>query len=169
MNTYRICNGLALFPEHDMKLLQRMSEKGWHLKDMSGILYRFEQVEAHDYIYNLNLENDTGEDMFALFEQSGWTAVIKGPGYQIFRAEKGTTPIFSDVESKLDMLTRNRKSFGIAAAIFAILLLASTGLLVAFDSIWILLLLFVAWIGFVFTLLPFIGLSVSISRLSKQR
>ena len=48
--------GFAIAPLKDMKMLEKMSRQGWHLEGMSGILYRLEKGECHEYIYDYNME-----------------------------------------------------------------------------------------------------------------
>jgi len=112
---YRMGYGLAISPEKDMQMFAKMSAKGWHLTENQGFLYRFEQGEPHEYIYELNMDMETEEDMYSLYEESGWTPVIKEKGMHIFRAEKGTPPIFSDSESKVELLEKERWIFGFYA------------------------------------------------------
>ena len=56
MSKYRCSMGFAIAPLKDMKMLEKMSRKGWHLEGMSGILYRLEKGECHEYIYDYNME-----------------------------------------------------------------------------------------------------------------
>jgi hypothetical protein len=122
MVKYKICNGLAIMPKKDMKRLKNMSKKGWHLKRMKGIFYVFESGEAKDYDYALNSEIVVEKDLTSFYEASGWRAIILNNGYQIFRAPEGTKPIFTDVESKLEVLQKNKVTFRKWTTIFGVLL-----------------------------------------------
>ncbi|HSR04413.1 MAG TPA: DUF2812 domain-containing protein [Proteiniclasticum sp.] len=170
MAKYRICSGLAMAPEHDMKLLKEMSRKGWHLTSLKGIFYRFEEGETAEYEYALNMEMKTDQDMLAYYEASGWKPVVIGPGYQIFRAKKGTVPIFSDQDSAADVLERNQKKIGKWAGFFSVLIaiwlfvtntidLGPAGVIV----------MMILMICFVFTLFPYVGYSRSLRKLQKNR
>lgn len=173
MNKYRVSNGLAVMPDSDMKMLHKMSLKGWHVTGMSGIHYRFEQGEPHSYIYNLNMEKEADEEMLALYKASGWEPLIIGTGLQIFRAEEGTTPIFSDAQSKIEVLEDRRKFYGKATIIIAILLIAAFLATLFFEGatwleITLLIALFLCWMVFVSAVLPFIGLCLSIRKLKRS-
>lgn len=172
MNKYRVCNGLAIYPDKDMKMLSKMSAKGWHVKSLEGICYRFEEGEPKDYIYNLNMENEVNEDMLSIYKESGWEPIILGEGYQIYRAEAGTTPIFTDNETKIEVLNKQKKSFGMGALIFLLIFLVIVAVSVIFWSNETIkdILLFVAllcWVPLVFTGLPYLGLGKQIKDLKK--
>ena len=170
MAKYRICSGLAMAPEHDMKVLKEMSRKGWHLTSLKGLFYRFEEGEVSEYEYALNMEMETDQDMLAYYEASGWKPVVIGPGYQIFRAEKGTVPIFSDRDSEVDVLERNQKKIGKWAGFFAVLiaawLFATNRVDLGIAGVIIMMILIVC---FVFTFFPFVGYSRSLKKLQKNR
>lgn len=164
MIKYKFSNGIAIAPEKDMKMLEKMSKNGWHVTKMSGLRYQFESGEKHDYIYNLNMEDNFTSDMLTLYESSGWKLIISEPGYQIFRAESGTTPIFTDSESKLEVLAKQQKQFGTAAFISILLLIINIYIDIHYDSL-ISLILTIYFIGLsVFTVFPFLGLTYNIIR-----
>jgi len=101
---YIIGSGVAISPDKDMALLKKMSKQGWH---MSGILlwwYRFEKGEPADYDYASNMESKVTKNMISIYEESGWLPIVAVDGIQIFRAKEGTTPIFSDLESEIEVL-----------------------------------------------------------------
>ncbi len=155
---YRMGYGLAISPEKDMQMFAKMSAKGWHLTDLGGMLYRFEQGEPHEYIYELNMDMETDEDMYSLYEESGWTPVIKEKGMHIFRAEKGTAPIFSDTESKVELMEKERRLFGFYALGWGIALAVVIVLACLFESkLWAIPLV-IFWVQFVFGFFPFVGL-----------
>ncbi len=155
---YRMGHGLAISPERDMQMFAEMSARGWHLTDNSGVFYRFEKGESHRYIYNMNLEPETDEEMRTLYEESGWTPVIMEKGMQIFRAEEGTPPIFSDTESKVELMEKERRIFGFYALGWGIALAAVIVLSFFCSSPLCLIPLLLCWVQFVFGLFPFVGL-----------
>lgn len=169
MAKYKICGGLAMMPEHDMKLLKNMSKKGWHLVGMNGILYRFEEGKSYDYDYALNFEMEFDKDMLSIYEASGWNPVVVRTGYQIFRANAGTIPIFSDYDSEEEVLQRNQKMCGKWASIFVILLVIWSIITNVIDLGFIieLMVMIVLIICFVFTFLPFLGYCRSLMKLRK--
>lgn len=161
-----MCGGLAMMPNRDMRLLKDMSKRGWHLVELKGIFYRFEEGEPCDYDYTLNTEMEVEKDMLSYYEASGWSPVVIGPGHQIFRAKEGTKPIFSDRESEEDVLQRNQKMSGKWASIFGILLivwfLATNVIDLGFITVLVMMALIIC---FVFTFFPYMGFSRSLRRL----
>lgn len=168
MARYKMSGGLAMTPESDMKLLKDMSKKGWHMVGMKGIFYRFEEGEPCDFDYALNIETEINDDMLAFYEASGWSPVVIASGYQIFRAKAGTAPIFSDLDSREEVLLVNWKLSGKWASIFAIMLviwfIATRIIDFGFFSVIVMAALMVC---FIFTLFPFIGFSRSLIKLKK--
>lgn len=155
---YRMGNGLAISPEKDMRMFAEMSAKGWHLEESSGLCFRFAKGEPHRYIYALNMDEDTDETMYETYAQCGWTPVIKEKGMHIFRAEEGTPPIFSDKESKLEILEKQRRKLGIYALVWSIITVL---LLIIGDMTQSMLLQILSLIGLmhvIFGAFPFLGL-----------
>lgn len=161
---YRLGYGLAIKPEKDMEMFSSMSEKGWHLTDQGGFLYRFEQGEPQKYIYTLNTDSDISEDMYITYEKCGWTPVIKVKGMHIFRAKPGTPDIFSDTESELELLVKECHKFGIYALVAGIILAVVFVLSRLFESFWWSIPLVICWCQFVFGFFPFVGLCRQIKK-----
>ncbi len=155
---YRMGNGLAIEPEKDMQMFAEMSAKGWHLEENLGLWFRFAKGEPHRYIYALNMDEDTDATMYETYAQCGWTPVIKDKGLHIFRAEEGTPPIFSDAESKCEVLEKERRKFGTGAIVWGIITMI---LLIAGEMLhsWILMILtLICLTNTIFTLFPFLAL-----------
>lgn len=166
MAKYRVCGGLAMTPEREMRLLREMSGKGWHVKAMKGIWYQFEEGIPQDLEYALNLESRVNAEMLSFYKASGWEPVIVHEGYQIFRAPAGTTPIFSDTESEVDVITRSRRLTGRWAAVFGILLLLWLGIMQVLDAKLLEpLILILFFVPFVFTFLPYLGYTRTLRKL----
>lgn len=171
MSKYRFITGLAINKEKDIKVMQEMSEKGWHLAGTKGVfLYRFEQGEPMQYDYAINMEMSVDEEMLTLYKSSGWTPVVAQPGCQIFRGKRGNPPIYSDVNSEIELLENNRRLAGkIALLFFALLLLLFAlggGLIKSYPIIFLFLFLILI-IPFVFTFLPFLGYTRTIYKKRK--
>lgn len=170
---YRMCSGLAMAPEKDMRMLARMSRKGWHFAGMKGVFeYKFEKGEPHNYQYALNMEMETTPEMLELYEKSGWKPIVAVPGAQIFRAEEGTAPIFSDASSEIEMLSANRKWCGKWAFVCGLLLIGFF-VLGSVPGIPLIrmaaqMLGLVCMVGFVFTFLPVLGYSRSIYKKKRR-
>lgn len=158
MSKYKISMGFAIAPQSDMKMLEKMSRKGWHLNGMSGLMYRFEKGECHEYIYDYNMETTVEKGMLSLYEGSGWKLIYSMEGFQIFRAEKGTVPLFTDRECKVEVLEKQRSQFAIPALIFTILFAISFGVMCIQGGDLIAVLTLCLYICFVITAFPFIGL-----------
>jgi hypothetical protein len=173
MAKYRLCNGLAIAPEKDMRMLREMSRTGWHLAGLSGLLYRFEEGQPQDYDYALNMERRIGPDMLSFYEASGWTPVVAQHGYQIFRAAAGTSPIFSDTDSEMEILRSNRRQSGKWALIFMGLLLGCLFVLNQVDQSFYVGLAtgagLVLMVCVIFTVFPFIGYTRTLRKKQRNR
>lgn len=177
MAKYRVCKGLALMAERDTGLFKDMSAQGWHVCGLScGFLYRFEQGAPHSFDYAVDFERNFSPEVQELFRAGGWHPVVMSPGWQILRAEAGTTPLFTDDESKAEVLSENRTRTGGHALVWAFLLAvclagqryldaqalepaATVALIGALASA----------VGLVFTALPFIGYTVSLRKVRAGR
>ena len=114
--TYRMCGGLAVMPGHDMAMLKRMSAKGWHVTGVNrALLYRFERGEPHGFDYAVDFQRDFSEEARELYGLGGWEPVVLGPGWQIVRAEAGTTPLYTDDDAEAETLRESRKGLGLRA------------------------------------------------------
>lgn len=171
MAKYRISGGLAMTPGLDMNLLKKMSQKGWHVTGMRGIFYRFEKGMPHDFDYSLNLEERINHDMMSFYEASGWAPIVAENGYQIFRSEAGSSPIFSDTESEIELLSRSRRQYGkwsLVPLSLLIVCIVAAGRMewdnIIFTALGILML-----VCFIFTFFPFIGFSLSLRRRKRQQ
>jgi hypothetical protein len=172
---YHIGYGLAVMPNRDLNIFRDMSNKGWHVCGTSGILYRFEHGEPHDYDYALNFEDTVDAEMLSLYEAGGWTPIIVVSGvvgYQIFRAEVGTPHIFSDVDSEIEVLRKNCRFYGKWSLIFLVpLVVAFISALSVFNEpafivLWILFGIFGMCFSTFFT--SFVGHSVTIAKKKRQ-
>lgn len=164
MSKYKCSWGFAIAPEKDMKMLENMSKKGWHLEGMSGLRYRFEKGECHEYIYDFNMEEKVEEGMLSIYESSGWKLIFSDSGFQVFRAEKGTIPLFTDNESKVEVLQRHKKAYSIPALICTILFLISIYVMMVKDGIGYVILSVVLCWSMIFTVFPYIGFSNGIRK-----
>jgi hypothetical protein len=104
-------NGLAFSEEKDMEKLRQKALNGWHLKGFRFLGYELEKGECEDVIFNIDyrsLQPSEEEEYFDMFSCAGWTHVCSSSDkhIHIFKAKKGTKPIYSDVESSVDKLER---------------------------------------------------------------
>ena len=175
--TYRMCGGLAIMPGHDMAMLKRMSAKGWHVRGINrALLYRFERGEPRDYDYAVDYQRDFSPEARELYAIGGWKPVVLGPGWQIVRAEAGTTPLYTDDDAEAETLAASRKGLGwialacaAAAAAFFVLeaRLSAQGSELGSWACLVACIAFAA--GFVFSLFPFVGYTRSLRRIRAEQ
>lgn len=106
---YMMSMGLAFFEATDMNNLRKKSLQGWHLKRFRFLGYELERGECQDVMYSIDyrlLEPGDLEEYFEMFTFGGWTHVCSEYNMHIFKAPKGTKPIYSDVESSKDKMVR---------------------------------------------------------------
>ncbi|GIP36290.1 DUF2812 domain-containing protein [Paenibacillus sp. J2TS4] len=106
---YMMSSGLAFSEKKDMEKLRQKALKGWHLKKFRFAGYELEKGEREDIIYSIDyraLQPNEEEEYFEMFSHAGWTNVCSSQDMHIFKAKKGTKPIYSDVESARDKLER---------------------------------------------------------------
>lgn len=133
---YMMSSGLAFEEAKDMQKLRKKSLQGWHLKRWKFMGYGLEQGEPKDIIYSIDYRSlGSGEEAeyFELFALSGWEHVCSDNGIHIFKAQPGTSPIYSDRESSIDKVTRLGKPvFSVMPVCLAITVIL--GLLAQFTS-----------------------------------
>ena len=91
--------------EKEIKWLNDMSKKGWHLKNKRYVSYWFEKGESCDYKYRYDYKMTSNKDFDeykAIFEDSGWEYIDRFTGWHYFRAraDANASDIYSDVNSK---------------------------------------------------------------------
>lgn len=118
---YMMSGGLAFVEEKDMEKLRKKSLNGWHLKGFRFMGYELEEGEPEDIIYSIDyrlLQPNEAEEYFEMFAYAGWTLVCSNYDMHIFKAKKGTQPIYSDRESTIDKVERMANSLKGVAAFF---------------------------------------------------
>ncbi|HHT77913.1 MAG TPA: DUF2812 domain-containing protein [Clostridiaceae bacterium] len=172
MSKFRLNNGVALFPEKDCRMMAEMSAKGWHLVSFAagGLLYRFEKGNPEDYQYVFYFEKTTSREMMSIFEAAGWQLVAGESGIQIFRAGREAIPIYSEPETKIEMLKKSKERFAIMTMFAGMLLLSSliSAIWVYPDSMIMKMVLLIVWSVFVFSSFPLVGLTRRIKDLRNQ-
>ncbi|MFD1706381.1 DUF2812 domain-containing protein [Siminovitchia sediminis] len=106
---YLMSNGLAFSENKDMEKLRKKALKGWNLKKFRFMGYELEKGECEDVIFSIDYRKlQPGEQVeyFDMFSDSGWEHVCSSHDMHIFKAKKGTIPIYSDVETSRDKLER---------------------------------------------------------------
>lgn len=115
--------GLAFAEPRDMENLRKKSKKGWHVKRFKLFGYELEQGQKEDVIYSIDyrtLSAQEAEEYFEMFAFSGWTHVCSSYDMHLFKANPGTTPIYSDRSSTIDKFTRQGKYIKSVALFFTI-------------------------------------------------
>lgn len=133
---YMMSEGLAFAEEKDLQRLRKKSLQGWHLKRWRFMGYELEQGEKEDVIYSIDYRDiDPNEEAeyFELFTMSGWMHVCSNHGMHIFKAKPGTMPIYSDLESSFDKLTRQGKPVFLVMPV-CLAITVMLGLLAQFTS-----------------------------------
>lgn len=100
---YVMSSGLAFGETKDMEKLRAYSLNGWHLKKFAFMGYILEKGESEDYIYNVDyshINKEDEEEYLAFFSSAGWIHVTSEGSFHLFRAQSGTTPIYTDNETK---------------------------------------------------------------------
>lgn len=98
----------------EQDFLQAQHKLGWKFKGLKGInKYIFEKVKVEEFIYQLDvIPPKTNEEIYLqMFKDYGWEYVTKYNTWYYFRKPKNNfdedLSIFSDVDSKLDMIKRS--------------------------------------------------------------
>lgn len=106
-----------VLPEYEQEeaYLRRMHQSGWKLDHVSlpGV-YTFERCAPEDVVYKLDfrpLRGESREAFLSMYQEYGWEYLQDLNDYSYFRkSAEGAAPedleIFSDDESRLDMVKR---------------------------------------------------------------
>lgn len=101
--------------EAEERWLREMAREGWRLNHMTvPCFYRFVRAAPEDVVYKLDFRQLAGEDRGAflqLYRDYGWEYIQDVNSFSYFRKPAADTrpedlEIFSDPESRLDMLKR---------------------------------------------------------------
>ncbi|MGI5949252.1 DUF2812 domain-containing protein [Peptoniphilus sp.] len=100
--------------EEEEKWLESEHKKGWELEKITaGFIYKFKKVAPNNIVYRLDFgENKASDDYFQLYRDYGWEHFYSFMGWHYFRkevqedADKNEVEIFSDKESKIDMIDK---------------------------------------------------------------
>jgi hypothetical protein len=109
MNNEKVCYRFFTPWQEDkeIKWLESMSAKGWHLQDVRIIKYIFLKGDPENILYRLDhriLKNNEVEDYIQIFEDAGWKNVARANHWFYFSADAETVAgndIFSDNQSRI--------------------------------------------------------------------
>lgn len=143
---YKFSKGLSFYSELEALRVKEEAENGWHLTKLSrwGFLV-FEKGEPEEMEATIDFYPGKKEDIaeyLELYQLSGWYLMASyRKRYFIFKAEKGTKPAYTDVESyetkmkkESNWLILQMLMFGLPALLL-LLLLNFTPLISIFDYI----------------------------------
>lgn len=125
---YMLSLGLAYFEQAEMKRLNKKSKEGWHLKKLSFMGYKLEKGEPEDIIYTIDyrfLKDDESAEYIDMFQLGGWEHVFSDHYLHVFKAPRGTKPIYSDNDTRIEKYDRLQNWWGYASLIFISLLAIS--------------------------------------------
>lgn len=93
--------------DKEEKWLNEMSREGWALVDVGFNRFTFEKCEPEEYIIRLEMR-DTDNDYISFMESTGAEYIGRCLRWHYFRrkSELGGFDIMSDLDSKLDHLSR---------------------------------------------------------------
>lgn len=129
---YMMSGGLAFLEESDMERLRKKSLQGWHLKKFSFLGYRLERGESADVIYTIDyhlLDKEDQAEYFDMFEMAGWEHVCTEHNMHVFKAPKGTKPIYTDSDTTKEKYNRLAKSWKKASIVLLGIFLLSFSLI----------------------------------------
>lgn len=125
---YMLSLGLAYFEQAEMKRLNKKSREGWHLKKLSFMGYILEKGEPEDIVYSVDyrfLKDDESAEYIDMFQLGGWEHVFTEHNLHIFKARRGTKPIYSDNDTRVEKYNRLQRWWGYTSLIFLSMLIIS--------------------------------------------
>lgn len=172
---YVMIRGLAFSEEDDMEKLKNYASQGWILEDIvGGFFYKLRKDKPQNIVYNLDYQTETNEEYFTMFKEAGWKLIVSIENYMnIFSAQVGTKPIYSDCESEIDKYTSIRNTTRKGTLYSLIIAIALMGLLVV--SLMIIKPIFLIILGlliidifiFVFNFMPYLAYNSRIKQIKK--
>lgn len=122
--------------EKEETYLEQMSKKGWHFVKYEGLRYFFESGDPINIIYQIDYHSSTDgdkEDYLQLFKDSGWIPVFAYPIFDgewcYFKKETASNnspKIYTDNESKIELFSKIRKTWGTFGLILSLVFLPIT-------------------------------------------
>ena len=121
--------------EREQKWLNAMSRSGWNFVRTNGFVYTFEKGTPGEYIYKLDLPNESMTDVevdayYKFMEECGIEVVSSFKFWRYLR-KKSTDGPFDSVNNTMAQLTMVNKAYGMATkmlcffiVIFALIILA---------------------------------------------
>lgn len=121
--------------EREQKWLNAMSRSGWNFVRTNGFIYTFEKGTPGEYIYKIDLPNDSMTDVevdayYKFMEECGIEVVSSFKFWRYLRKKSADGP-FDTANNTMGQLSMVNKAYGMATkmlcimiAIFAVIILA---------------------------------------------
>ena len=122
---YRFGNGLAFSENKDLKMMEDMAKKGYAPVGANAFgFYKFAPATPEDIDYSMDIfcaKPDSGEfeEYSEIFKSGGWEHVFSLDNIHFFKAEKGTTPIYTD-RSNESLKYQNMKTISLKSTLGAL-------------------------------------------------
>ena len=148
---YSFANGIEASEQRALIMFEEMALQGYHLDKRLPFMWRFYVAEPVEYSYSADYywiaRPSEFEAYKTLFANAGWSYICSDyEGHHIFRAHKGTTPIYTDKDTLSAMFKRKVVGNIISAIGFTIAYVGVQVLM--FDSLINLLTSWLFWLFF---------------------
>ncbi len=173
---YVMNRGLAFSEEKEMKKLSTYAREGWFLKKFAFFGFTLQKGEPQELDYSIDHQAEADEEYFSYFDEAGWTYVCStGNVIHVFCAPKGTTPIYSDQETKKQRYIRESEmmkkvalpTLAISLMLLMVTISSANGLLPELSGQISEYLGYVAYIVLVFSGMPYVAYKLKIRKLDR--
>lgn len=133
---FLIVTSLAFSDQQDTKRLSEFASKGLLLNDfrIPMLSYRLLPNEKQDVDFLIDYHQNATQEYYDSYLQNGWEQVFSHEDMHYFKASKGTTPFYSDVEGKALRYRNESKRYGIYSLISLLPALLFGFLLITYQS-----------------------------------
>jgi hypothetical protein len=166
---YVMIGGLAFSERSDMTRLQRLAEDGWLLDGISfGMWFRLRKADPEQVEYSMDYRDEADEDYFQYFNSAGWQHVLSLDHVHIFKAPRGTKPLYTDSQTTLEKYRQEKKRFGrYCLFTLPLLVLAILSLILIKTPVISAVLSVALALPFIFTFVPYLGYVYQLTKLRR--
>lgn len=131
-----IVTALAFSDQQDTQRLSDFASKGLLLKDyrIPLLSYRLIPQEKQEIDFLIDFHQGATQEYVDSYAQNGWDHVFSHEELHYFKAVKGTTPFYTDIEGKVVRYNKESKRFGFYTLISLLPALLFGYLLLAFQT-----------------------------------
>ena len=86
------------------KSLEQYSKQGWHFDKNLIYFFRLKKGEEKNYQYKFIYDKKFNKEIEQYYNEAGWQIISNGGFYRLARGEEGSTPIFTDIDSELEIM-----------------------------------------------------------------